>query len=110
MEIVAKEFMGNDGVFAVDNCGIVTAFIEHTHVHTQDTGEIHSTSHSPFIRADDHQMVFVDLQIRNGTGQSFDILIWRIETVKTIQWNRIADTGIMASNVMMLETPISISS
>ena len=38
---ISEEFMGNDRVFAVDNGRIITTFVEHTHINTEDVREIY---------------------------------------------------------------------
>ena len=35
--------MSNDRVLAIDNSGVITAFVEHTHINSKDIGEIYST-------------------------------------------------------------------
>ena len=46
--------MGYDRILSVDYGRVVAAFIEHSHVHTQDIGEINGAVHRSLIRADDH--------------------------------------------------------
>ncbi len=65
-DIGSQEFVGDDRIFAVYDGRVITAFVEHTHVHAEDIGKIDCSVHGTFIRADDHQMFFVDLQIRFG--------------------------------------------
>jgi len=93
---VAQELMSNDRVFTIYNGRIITTFVEHTHINTKNIGEIYSSCHSTFIRADDHQMFVVDLQIRYGTKQRFQELISRHEIIKTGQRNCILYTRIMS--------------
>ena len=93
---VTQELMSNDRVLAVYDGRIITTFVEHTHINTKNIGEIYGSCHSTFIRADDHQMFIVDLQIRYGTKQRFQELISRHEIIKTGQRNRILYTRIMS--------------
>ena len=65
VQIISKKFVSNDRVLAANYNRIIPALVEHTHFHTQYTGKIYGTTHSSFIRADDHQMIFVNLQIRH---------------------------------------------
>ena len=55
--------MGNDGIAAVYDAGIIPALIEHSHVEPQDIGDVDRAAHAAFVRADDHHMVAVDLKI-----------------------------------------------
>ena len=63
--------MGNDRVLSVDNGRVITSLVEHTHVNAENIGKINSTSHSSFIRADDHQMIVIDHKVRYGIYQCF---------------------------------------
>ena len=53
--------MGNDWVTSIDNTGVIAAFVEHTHVNTQVVCQIYGAGHSALVRADNHQVVLVDL-------------------------------------------------
>ena len=46
--------MGNDRVSSVDDLGVVSSFVEHTHINAEVVGEVYGTAHSTLIRADDH--------------------------------------------------------
>ena len=61
--ISSQEFMSNDRVSSVYNSRVVTAFVEHTHVYAKVVCQIDGTAHAAFIRADDHQMFFIQFQI-----------------------------------------------
>ena len=50
----SQELMGYDGVLAIYDGGVVSSFIEHTQVDTQDVGEVYRTLHGALIRGDDH--------------------------------------------------------
>ena len=75
--------MGNDRVFAVYDAGIVTTFVEHTHIHAENVGHIDRTPHSAFIRADDHHGVLVDMKIRNCLEKTLDKLVNRLYGFKS---------------------------
>ena len=87
--------MCNDRIFTIYDGRIITAFVEHTHINTEYVGEVYGSLHCTFIRADDHQMVFVCFQIRFCFKQSFDELVQRVEAVETIEWDRILYTRIV---------------
>ena len=55
--------MSYDRVSAVHNAGVVTALVEHSHVQTKDIGNVDRTAHSTLVRADDHHVIRIDLQI-----------------------------------------------
>ena len=55
--------MSNDRITSVYNLCVIAAFIEHTHVQPQHIGKIHGSSRTALIRADDHHMAAVNLQI-----------------------------------------------
>ena len=76
--------MSHDGVLSVYDSGIVAPLVEHTHIHAQDIGEVDCAVHSPFIRADNHQVVLVRNQIRHITEQRLHELIGRIEGIKSL--------------------------
>ena len=75
--------MGHDGVPAVNNGRVVPAFVEHTHIHTQNIGEVNRALHSTLIRADDHQVLVVDLKVVNGSTQCLQELIGGHKIVKS---------------------------
>ena len=87
--------MGDDGIFSVHHAGVVTPLVEHADVSSQNVGEVHRAVHRAFIRADDHEMPTVELEIRRGFQKSPQELVGRHEVVEAAQRNRVADTGIM---------------
>ena len=46
--------MGNDRVSSVDDLGVISSLVEHTHINAEVVGEIYGTAHCAFVRADDH--------------------------------------------------------
>ena len=74
--------MCNNRVLSINNCGIVTALIEHTGINAQNICKIYGTVKRSFIRADDDQMILVDNQILFGTEQRTDKLIGWCEVIK----------------------------
>ena len=88
--------MGNDGVFAVDNGGVISSLVEHTHIHAEDVGEVNGASHSSLVRADDHQVFVVDPEIRNGLGQRFQELVGRHEGVEALKRDGVLDSGVVS--------------
>ena len=88
--------MSNNWITSVYNLCIITAFIEHTHVKTEDICKVYGTVCSALIRADCHHMVTVDLKIFISTKQSLDKLISRGNCLKSAQRNRILYTRVMS--------------
>ena len=87
--------MGNDRVASVDDPGVIAAFVEHTHVKSQHVGEEDSAGHTALIRADDHHVIAIDLQLFLIFQQIFDKLVNRLNGLKTLERNRVLDTRIV---------------
>ena len=92
---IAEKFMGNYRIFSVDNAGIIAAFIEHTHIHTEYIGKINGPRHSTFIRADDHDMIIVEMNVRLRFQQSFQKLVGGEEVIKSHERYCVGHAGIM---------------
>ena len=88
--------MGDDGILAVDDDGIIPAFVEHSHIHTQNTGEVNSSRHCTFIGADNHQVIVVCSEIGHMSQKRFQKLISREEIVKPFQWNGILHSWVVS--------------
>ena len=69
--------MSDNGVAAVNDTGVITALIEHTHVQSENICQIYSTVCAAFIRADSHHMLSVDLQVVYRTEKPLDKLVSR---------------------------------
>ena len=68
---IAEKLMCHDRVLSVYDGGVISSLIEHTHIDAEHVGEVYGTRHRSLVRADDHQMIVVDRQIRNGTKKGF---------------------------------------
>ena len=88
--------MCNDRICTVYDGSIITTFVEHTHVGSQNVCHVDSTSHTAFVRADDHHGVFVRMKIRNCTEQTFDKLVNRLNGLKTFQRDCILHTRVVS--------------
>ena len=53
--------MGYNWVTSVYNLAVITSLIEHTHIYTEDTSHVYGTVCTTFIRADNHEMIVVNL-------------------------------------------------
>ena len=67
--------MSNDGVAPVNHSGVITSFIEHTHIEAKHVCHIDSTAHTAFIRANHHHVIGIELQILYIFQKTFDKLI-----------------------------------
>ena len=87
--------MGNDGIFSINDDGIVASLIEHTRVHAEHIAEIDGAVQRSFIRADDRDMILIDDQIILHIQKGTDELIGRGEVIKAMQRRRILHSGIV---------------
>jgi len=85
-----------DRITSINNSGIITSFVEHTHINTEYVGEINSTSGTTGIRADYHQFVIADFNVRFCTEQTFYKLISWLNRFKPMKRNRILNTRVMS--------------
>ncbi len=95
MNIIPQKFMCDNRVLSLYDSGIITAFVEHPHVHAGHVGEIDGTVHSALVRAYDHQMVFVHNELRLGAQESLDELVRRVEAVETVERDGILHSGVV---------------
>ena len=95
LNIVAQELMGNDGIFSINDDGIVASLIEHTRVHAEHIAEIDGAVQRSFIRTDDSNMILIDDQIIFHIQKGTDELIGRSEVIKSVQRSRILHSGIV---------------
>ena len=87
--------MGQDGVPAVHDAGIVATFIEHAEVDTQRRGKVDGTVHAAFIGGDDDHVLFVEADVRGGPDEGLQHLIDRRNVFKAVQRDGVADTGVV---------------
>ena len=76
--------MSNNRISSVNNSGVVSSLIEHTHIQTEYVCNVNCTSHTAFIRADNHHVVGIDLQVGLGAQQVFDELIRSLNGFETV--------------------------
>ena len=93
--IAAQKLMGNDWIASIDYFRVITAFVEHTHVYTQHICQINCTAGTTLIRADDHQMLTVYLNVIYVGEQCLDKLVSRLYSLKTRQRDCILYTRVM---------------
>ena len=75
--------MGNNRIASVYDTGVITTFVEHTHIKVQHVGKIHGASCCSFIRADGHHVLAVDLKIFYMSQKSLYKLISRADSFKS---------------------------
>ena len=61
-KVWSKEFVGCDWMAAIHSFGIIKTFVVHSHIYPQDIGQIDSAVHASFVRADDHEVVIVNVK------------------------------------------------
>ena len=82
---VSQEFMGDDGVLAVYNGGIIAALVEHAGIDAEYISEIYGAVKGAFIGADNDSMILIDDQIILRIKQRPHELIRRRKIVKTVE-------------------------
>ena len=81
--------MGYDRIAAVYDVCIVAALVEHTHVDAENVRHVDRAAGSALIRADDHQMLGISLNVRCGAVQPLDELVDRLDRLKAVERDRV---------------------
>ena len=63
LNVTAEVLVSDDGIFSVNDYGIVTALIEHTEVNTHNRGVIHTLAHTALIGRYNHSLVGVNVDV-----------------------------------------------
>ena len=71
----SEELVSCDRMTAFDHFAVVKTAVVHTHVHTKDVGKIDGSAHASLVRADDHEMVIVNMKIFHIVEKGFYKLI-----------------------------------
>ena len=87
--------MSDDRVCTVYDVAVITTFVEHTHIYAKYACKEYSTACSTLIRADDHQMVIVDLDVIYAVQDAFYELVSRLNGIESVKRDRILYTRIM---------------
>ena len=95
VEVCAEELVGNDGILAVYDDGIISSFIEHTCVRADDVGKIDCAVQCAFIGGDDHDVVLVDDQVVHGVHQRLHKLVRGCEVAEVHEGVDILDPGVV---------------
>ena len=73
-----------DRISSIDNFTVITAFIEHSYINTEDICIINGASHSTFVRTDNHKVVSINLEVIDIFKESFYKLVCRLDRFKTL--------------------------
>ena len=92
---VAQIFVCYDRVMSVDDLGIVTTLVEHTHRYAQHRSVVHVPVQSTLVRTDDHKLVRCCLEMRDRLEHCLQHLIGRHHVVKAHQRNGIVYAGVV---------------
>ena len=87
--------MRNDGVPAVDYAGVVAPFVEHTEVETEYGSVVHVPAYRTLVGRYAHQAVFIELDVGETLGESFQHLIGREIVVKSHHGHGVLHSGIV---------------
>ena len=93
--VVAQEFVGHNGVPAVDDNGVIPALIEHAQVHAQHGGVVHAPAHAALVGGDEHQVVPVEFDVRNVVDHGFQELVGGVDVLKSAQGDGVLDPGVV---------------
>ncbi len=85
LKVWTEEFVSCDWVTSIDSLGVIQTFVIHTHINTKDIGKIDCAVHASLIRADDHEMIVVDVKSFLMIEKSFDKLIGWLYSLKSMQ-------------------------
>ena len=92
----SEEFVSSDRMTAFDHLGIVKTSVIHTHVNTKNVSKVDCSAHASFIRADDHEVIVINVKSFYIAKKSFDKLIGRLNSLKTMKRSRILYTCIVS--------------
>ena len=91
--------MCNDRITSINNLSVISSLIEHTHIKTKNISKVNSTSHTTFIRADNHHMLAVDVKVVHIKKEILDKLVCAWYRFKSLKRN-----SIVYSRVMCIES------
>ena len=95
LNVITQVLVGNDGVAAVDDAGIVAAFVEQAQVKAQDGGVENVAVDGAFIRGDDHHVLLVDPQGFIPLEERLEDLVTGHNAFKTGGGDGVLDPGIV---------------
>ena len=87
--------MRHDRVAAVHNLRVIAPLVEHSHVGSDHRREVNGAVHGALVRADDHQVLAVHLDVRNVAEQSLCELVGGCHILKGTGRNRVLYARVM---------------
>ena len=67
--------------------GVVKTSVVHTHIYAENVCKVDRSAHASFVRADDHEVIIVNMKTFYIIEESLDELIGRLDSFKTMQWS-----------------------
>ena len=87
--------MRHDRILAVHDPGIIASLIEHTDIQAERIGEIDRSADRAFIRADDHHVLGVDLEIPDVSKECLYKLICGPHGLEAVEGYSILYSGVV---------------
>ena len=95
VKVRAEELVGDDGILAVYDHRVISSFIEHTRVGTNDVGKIDRAVQCALIGGDDDDVVLVNDQIVHRVHQRLHELIRGCEVAEIHEGIDVLDSGVV---------------
>ena len=95
VDFLAHVLVGNNGIAAVDDAGVITALVEHAHVHAEDGGVEDVAVKRTLVGGDNHQMILVQLQVLAALQQCLENLVAGHNGLESAFGNRVDDARVM---------------
>ena len=95
LHALAQIFMGDDGVAAVDDAGVVPPLVEHAQVAAQHAGIVHVAVHGALVGGDDHEMFLVETHVRHMVQQALEHLVGGHDVVEAHGGHSVLDAGVV---------------
>src|SRR5699024_1132064 len=93
--VAAQVLVGHNGVAAVHHTGVVPALVVHAQLHHQHSGVVHVPVQGALVGGDDHKVVPVGGDIREGPEHGLQHLVRGHQVVKTHQGHGVLHTGVV---------------
>ena len=87
--------MGDDRVASIDDRRVVVALEEHAHVDAENVRHVDRAAHAALVRAHDHEVLVIDLQVVCAAEDILDELIGRGDRLEAVHRDRVLYTGIV---------------
>ena len=87
--------MGDDGVTAVYDHGIISALVEHSEVHSEGGGVVHITADGTLVGRHDHKIIVVGMEIGDVFEKSLENLIGGHNVIEAHQGYGVLHAGVV---------------